>query len=178
MQELQIPMRPIEVDVQVTTGAHISGSMYVPDSTYQTNDAQEVMHLLNDERSFIPLAVTGKKRGPFILSKTRYPFHRLQRVEIRYREGIVRTHEDAIRTDNVGDIAERFGPVGDRVEVYPLQVLARGAFDDPLTGRERPEAVIEAPLDPERHSPGMRKTEPKGRIAIQHPVHGELAILA
>ena len=70
MQELQIPMRPIEVDVQVTTGAHISGSMYVPDSTYQTNDAQEVMHLLNDERSFIPLAVTGKKRGPFVLSKT------------------------------------------------------------------------------------------------------------
>ena len=84
MQELQIPMRPIEVDVQVTTGAHISGSMYVPDSTYQTNDAQEVMHLLNDERSFIPLAVTGKKRGPFVLSKTH-----ILRVRLPLSEGDV-----------------------------------------------------------------------------------------
>ena len=68
MQELQIPMRPIVVDVHVTTGAHISGSVYVPESPLHTNDAQEVMQVLNDERSFIPLAVTGKK--PFVLSKT------------------------------------------------------------------------------------------------------------
>ncbi len=70
MRELQIPMRPIVVDVLVTTGALISGSMYIPESPHQTNDAQEVMHLLNDERSFIPLAVTGRKGGPFVLSKT------------------------------------------------------------------------------------------------------------
>ena len=70
MQELQIPMRPIVVDVHVTTGAHISGSVYVPESPLHTNDAQEVMQVLNDERSFIPLAVTGKKRGPLVLSKT------------------------------------------------------------------------------------------------------------
>ncbi len=84
MQELQIPMRPIEVDVHFTTGAHINGSMYVPESTYQTNDAHEVMHLLNDERSFIPLAVTGKKGGLFVLSKTH-----VLRVRLPLSEGDV-----------------------------------------------------------------------------------------
>ena len=72
MRELQIPMRPILVDVLVTTGAQISGSMFIPfipESPYQTDDAQEVMHILNDERSFIPLAVTGTKNSPFVLSK-------------------------------------------------------------------------------------------------------------
>ena len=70
MQELQIPMRPILVDVHVTTGAHINGSIFIPQSKHQTNDAQEVMQVLNDERGFIPLAVAGKKRGPFVVSKT------------------------------------------------------------------------------------------------------------
>ena len=70
MLELQIPMRPILVDVLLTTGAHVSGSVYIPESSYQTNDAHEVMHILNDERSFIPLAVTGAKDSPFVLSKS------------------------------------------------------------------------------------------------------------
>ena len=69
MEELQVPTRTILVDVLVTTGAHISGSMYVPDSPNQNYDADEVMHLLNDERSFVPLAVSGQKGGPFVLSK-------------------------------------------------------------------------------------------------------------
>ena len=69
MQELQVPTRAILVEVLVTTGTHISGSMYVPDSPNQNNDADEVMHLLNDERSFVPLAVSGEKGGPFVLSK-------------------------------------------------------------------------------------------------------------
>ncbi len=69
MQELQIPTRPILVDVLVTTGARISGSLYVLESVHHTNDADEVRHLLNDERSFVPLAVTGTKGGPFVLSK-------------------------------------------------------------------------------------------------------------
>ena len=70
MRELQIPMRPILVEVLVTTGALISGALYIPESPHQTNDAQEVMHLLNDERSFVPLGVTGVKGGPLVLSKT------------------------------------------------------------------------------------------------------------
>ena len=70
MQELQIPMRPIVVDVHVTTGAHINGSIFIPHSKHQTDDAQEVMQVLNDERRFIPLAVAGKKRRPLVVSKT------------------------------------------------------------------------------------------------------------
>ncbi len=69
MQELQIPTRPILVDILVTTGPLISGSLYVPESPQRTHDADEVINLLNDERSFVPLAVTGKKGGPFVLSK-------------------------------------------------------------------------------------------------------------
>ena len=82
MQDLQIPMRPIVVDVHMTTGAHINGSMFILESPHQTNDAHEVRHLLNDDRSFIPLAVTGKERRPFLLSKTH-----IVRVRLPLSEG-------------------------------------------------------------------------------------------
>ena len=58
---------PILVDILVTTGALINGSLYVPESPQQTHEADEVINLLNDERSFVPLAVTGKRGGPFVL---------------------------------------------------------------------------------------------------------------
>ena len=82
MQEFQIPTRPIPVDVLVTTGEHICGSIYVPHSGHQPNDADDVMLLLNDERRFVPLAVTEKKSGPFVLSKAH-----IVRVRIQLSEG-------------------------------------------------------------------------------------------
>ena len=92
MQELQIPTRPILVDILVTTGALISGSLYVPESPQQTHDADEVINLLNDERSFVPLAVTGQRGGPFVLSKAH-----IVRVRLPLLEGEVldRTSESA-----------------------------------------------------------------------------------
>ena len=92
MQELQIPTRPILVEVLVTTGALISGSLYVPESPQQTHDADEVIHLLNDERSFVPLAVTGEKGGPFVLSKAHIVRVRLPLLE---GEALERTSESA-----------------------------------------------------------------------------------
>ena len=92
MGELRVPTRAILVDVLVTTGAHISGSMYVPDSPNQNNDADEVMHLLNDERSFVPLAVSGQKGGPFVLSKAHIVRVRLPLLE---GEALDRTSESA-----------------------------------------------------------------------------------
>ena len=82
MQELQIPTRPILVDVLVTTGEHIIGSVFVPQAVQLANDADDVMLLLNDERRFVPLAVTGKKDGPFVLSKAH-----IVRVRIALSEG-------------------------------------------------------------------------------------------
>ena len=92
MQELQIPTRPILVEILVTTGALISGSLYVPESPQQTHDADEVIHLLNDERSFVPLAVTGKNGGPFVLSKAHIVRVRLPLLE---GEALDRTSESA-----------------------------------------------------------------------------------
>ncbi len=82
MQELQVPTRPILVDVLVTTGEQIEGSLYVTKSAEETDDANEVMKLLNDERSFVPLAVMGKKDGPFVLSKAH-----IVRVRVPLLEG-------------------------------------------------------------------------------------------
>ena len=59
MQELQIPTRPILVDVLVTTGEHIIGSVFVPQAVHLPIEADVVMMLLADERRFVPLAVTG-----------------------------------------------------------------------------------------------------------------------
>ena len=92
MQELQIPTRPILVDILVTTGAPISGSLYVPESPQQTHDADEVINLLNDERSFVPLAVTGQRSGPFVLSKAHIVRVRLPLLE---GEALDRTSESA-----------------------------------------------------------------------------------
>ena len=92
MQELQIPTRPILVDILVTTGPLISGSLYVPESPQRTHDADEVINLLNDERSFVPLAVTGKKGGPFVLSKAHIVRVRLPLLE---GEALDRTSESA-----------------------------------------------------------------------------------
>ena len=92
MQELQIPTRPILVDILVTTGPLISGSLYVPESPQRTHDADEVINLLNDERSFVPLAVTGKRRGPFVLSKGHIVRVRLPLLE---GEALDRTSESA-----------------------------------------------------------------------------------
>ena len=92
MQELQIPTRPILVEILVTTGALISGSLYVPESPQQTHDPDEVIHLLNDERSFVPLAVTGNNGGPFVLSKAHIVRVRLPLLE---GEALDRTSESA-----------------------------------------------------------------------------------
>lgn len=92
MQELQIPTRPILVEVLVTTGALISGSLYVPESPQQTHDADEVIQLLNDERSFVPMAVTGNNSGPFVLSKAHIVRVRLPLLE---GEALDRTSESA-----------------------------------------------------------------------------------
>jgi len=92
VQELQIPTRPILVEILVTTGALISGSLYVPESPQQTHDADEVIHLLNDERSFVPLAVTGNNGGPFVLSKAHIVRVRLPLLE---GEALDRTSESA-----------------------------------------------------------------------------------
>ncbi len=92
MQELQIPTRPILVEILVTTGALISGSLYVPESPQQTHDADEVIQLLNDERSFVPLAVTVQKGGPFVLSKAHIVRVRLPLLE---GEALDRTSESA-----------------------------------------------------------------------------------
>jgi hypothetical protein len=69
VQELQVPTRPIAVEVFVTTGTQFSGSLFVHESPYHESDADDVIDLLNDERDFLPLGLTDRQDGPFILSK-------------------------------------------------------------------------------------------------------------
>ena len=51
-----------------------------------------MINLLNDERSFVPLAVTGQRGGPFVLSKAHIVRVRLPLLE---GEALDRTSESA-----------------------------------------------------------------------------------
>ncbi len=68
MEELQIPVRRIAVEVVVTTGARVHGALFTHGSPYHAGEPDELLELLNDERRFLPLAVTD---GPetFVVNK-------------------------------------------------------------------------------------------------------------
>lgn len=70
MEELRVPTRQIHVEVVISTGAHVQGSLFVHESPYYSCNSEYVVHLLNDERTFLPLAVDEHPAAPFIVNKS------------------------------------------------------------------------------------------------------------
>ena len=70
MEELQVPTHRIDVEVFITSGAEIHGSLYAHESPYHSGNPEDVIHLLNDERVFLPLCVEGRAAGPYVVNKT------------------------------------------------------------------------------------------------------------
>lgn len=94
MEELQVPVRRIAVEVVVTTGARVHGSLFVHGSPYQSGDPEEVLELLNDERRFLPLAVDDGP-GMFVVNK-----EHVVRVHLRLSSpGLVERWPDAVPID-------------------------------------------------------------------------------
>lgn len=69
MEELQVPTRRIHVEVFVTTGARVAVALFVHAAPYETGDAEDVLHVLNDKRAFLPLAMDGNAGEAFVINK-------------------------------------------------------------------------------------------------------------
>ncbi len=85
MEELQVPTRRIPVQVYVTTGAPISGALFVYESPYHTGDLADVIRLLNDGRDFLPFAPEGETSRGAVLNKAQIVrVHLPHSVEARF----------------------------------------------------------------------------------------------
>ena len=64
MDELQIPTRPVAVEVVTDSGQTLDGTLFMAETRYTTGSPQEVVEILNDERGFIPFRLgSGPNRG-------------------------------------------------------------------------------------------------------------------
>ncbi len=54
MEQLQVPTRRIEVDVLLTGGGRLAGYMFLSEAPFQSGRPEDVIRVLNDERSFLP----------------------------------------------------------------------------------------------------------------------------
>jgi hypothetical protein len=70
VEELQVPTHRIDVELFVTSGAEIHGALFAPESPYHSGNPDDVIHLLNDEREFLPLLVEDRPAGPYVVNKT------------------------------------------------------------------------------------------------------------
>ncbi len=83
MQELQIPTHSIAVEIHTADGKQIAGALYAAEVRFVSGRPAEVIHLLNDERAFLPFqAITrkGRKREQVILNKDHIVRVRLARA--------------------------------------------------------------------------------------------------
>jgi hypothetical protein len=83
VEELQIPTHSIAVEIHTADGKQIPGALYAPEVRFVNGRPAEVIHLLNDERAFLPFQATtrnGRKREQVILNKDHIVRVRLTRA--------------------------------------------------------------------------------------------------
>lgn len=69
MEELQIPTRRITAAVFTSDGQRLHGSLFLTDSPYHKGGPEDLIELLNDERTFIPFKCEEPEPSNLILSK-------------------------------------------------------------------------------------------------------------
>jgi hypothetical protein len=72
MEELQIPTHAIAVEIHTADGKQFAGTLYAAEVRFVSGQPAEVIHLLNDERAFLPFQTTtrkGRRREQVILNK-------------------------------------------------------------------------------------------------------------
>jgi hypothetical protein len=72
MEELQVPTHSIDVEIHTDDGKQLQGLLYAAERRYVTGEFAKLVHLLNDERNFLPFQAMdpgGRKRRHVILNK-------------------------------------------------------------------------------------------------------------
>ena len=69
MQQLQVPTRQIEVDLLLAGGRRLVGYLFLTEAPFQSGGPEDVVHVLNDERQFIPFVPDGATSSPTALNK-------------------------------------------------------------------------------------------------------------
>jgi hypothetical protein len=69
MQQLQVPTRQIEVDLLLAGGRRFVGYLFLTETPFQSGGAEDVIHVLNDERQFIPFVPDGATNSAMALNK-------------------------------------------------------------------------------------------------------------
>jgi len=69
VEQLQVPTRRIEVDVRLADGGHLLGYMFLTEAPYQSGRPEDVINILNDERTFLPFASDHPTSSPVALNK-------------------------------------------------------------------------------------------------------------
>ena len=81
MDELQVPTRRLEAEIFTDSGERFSGGLFVTDSPYSSDAIEQLLLVLNDQRTFLPFATEVPPTTPCsILNKThitRVSFERL-----------------------------------------------------------------------------------------------------
>jgi hypothetical protein len=60
VEELQVPTRPVPVDIYGVDGRRLAGSLFLVESEYNADQRQGIVRLLNDERAFLPFQVDAE----------------------------------------------------------------------------------------------------------------------
>jgi len=97
MEELQIPTHSIAVEIHTADGKQIAGMLYSPQVRFVSGPPAEVIHVLNDERAFLPFqAITrkGRKREQVILNKDHIVRVRLIRAPGSSAEDAINVNDD------------------------------------------------------------------------------------
>jgi len=69
MEQLQIPTRQIEVDLLLAGSARVVGFLFLTEAPYLSGRPEDVIQVLNDERSFLPFIADHPTSTPMALNK-------------------------------------------------------------------------------------------------------------
>ena len=87
MKDLQIPTRPIAVEVFTEPGRPLRGFLFHTDTPFDSDVSHDVAEVLNDERAFVPFSFEEAGGVPMILNK----------------DHVVRVRVEALAADSSGE---------------------------------------------------------------------------
>lgn len=70
MEELQVPTRRIRVEIIANSGDRFHGALFAPEMQYRTRPVEYVLHLLNDDRDFLPFQRESGSESSMIFNKS------------------------------------------------------------------------------------------------------------
>jgi hypothetical protein len=70
MEELQVPTRRIRVQIATNSGDSFEGALFAPEMQYRTRPVEYVLHLLNDDRDFLPFQLEADSGRSLLFNKS------------------------------------------------------------------------------------------------------------